>query len=310
MKHDNTTRNYSRLGLGTVQFGQAYGINNSTGQVSFDQVCSILSLAHEHGITFLDTSRNYGSSESVIRQAIKEVEKEFLICTKLDLPRDYKELDDASLIKAVDASLTESLETLDLETIPLYLLHTYDYYAWKDHLVWNRLLQWQQKGVIKTLGISIGNGPHEALSALDDKTVSAMQIPFNALDQRWKRSGFLAKKDSVTVITRSAYLQGLLLMDLDKAMDRLPGAVPWLRTFHDLASAWNMSLKELAFSYVLGTPEIDVTIIGVDTLEQLKENIALLSRSSLSETQRITIEEQLAHVPVDIVNPSLWSQHR
>lgn len=297
---------YSRLGLGTVQFGQAYGINNTTGQVSFDQVCAILSLAHEHGITFLDTSRSYGSSETVIGKALREIKEDFTICTKLDLPRDYKELDDARLIQEVDASLHASMEALSLEKIPLYLLHTYDYYTWKNCLIWHRLLDWQQKGFITDLGISIAHGPHEAMDALMDTTVSAMQIPFNALDQRWNTSGFFAQKQHVRVITRSAYLQGLLLMNIEPAAQKIPLAKPYLTRFHDMAHDWGLSVKELAFLYVLGKKEIDVTIIGIDTLGQLKENIELLSRPALTDSQIMMIEQAFKNVPIDIVNPSLW----
>ncbi len=300
---------FSRLGLGTVQFGQAYGINNTTGQVSFNEVCEILSLAHAYGITFLDTSRNYGTSEEVIGRAVREVEKDFTIATKLDLPKGYQELSDKQLIAEVDASLQGSLDALGLEKIPLYLLHNFDYYAWKDGLMWQVLQERKQQGLIGELGLSIANGPHEALEALKDGTVSALQIPYNVLDQRWKTSGFFDASQKVTVITRSAYLQGLLLMDISKAGEKVSSSVPFLGKLGQLAKNWGMSIKELAFSYVLGTSEVDVTIVGVDTLPQLRENIELMGAPSLSEEQRKIIEQEFSEVPVEVVNPSYWTRH-
>ena len=55
-----------KLGLGTVQFGQAYGISNRRGQVSAEEAAAILTLAAEAGIRLLDTAANYGDAETVL----------------------------------------------------------------------------------------------------------------------------------------------------------------------------------------------------------------------------------------------------
>src|SRR3954465_12373346 len=68
-----------KIGLGTVQFGQAYGISNVRGQVSPDAVCAILKRAAERGITVLDTAANYGEAEQVLGQVNT---KAFRIVTK------------------------------------------------------------------------------------------------------------------------------------------------------------------------------------------------------------------------------------
>jgi len=57
----------SRLGLGTVQFGFKYGVNNARGQVPYDEVCNILTSASDQGVNFLDTSRLYGAREGSAR---------------------------------------------------------------------------------------------------------------------------------------------------------------------------------------------------------------------------------------------------
>ncbi|MCK5155856.1 MAG: aldo/keto reductase, partial [Spirochaetales bacterium] len=98
----------SRLGLGTVQFGFDYGINNTRGQVPYDEVCRMLIRASDQGINFLDTSRLYGSSESVLGKAIAEIGREFTVCTKLDLPKNYTELGEKEIRDAVNASFMQS----------------------------------------------------------------------------------------------------------------------------------------------------------------------------------------------------------
>ena len=47
-------------------------------------------------------------------------------------------------------------------------------------VIWGRLLELQEDGVIGKLGVSIAN-PAECLMALQDPTVQHVQIPFNIL---------------------------------------------------------------------------------------------------------------------------------
>ena len=61
---------FSRLMLGTVQFGLEYGIANVSGKPSFDRVCDILRAAYEGGVTALDTAAAYGTSEEVVGSAL------------------------------------------------------------------------------------------------------------------------------------------------------------------------------------------------------------------------------------------------
>src|SRR6185312_12063592 len=54
------------LGLGTVQFGQAYGVSNTRGRVPPPEAAAILDVARGAGITTLDTAANYGEAENVL----------------------------------------------------------------------------------------------------------------------------------------------------------------------------------------------------------------------------------------------------
>jgi len=57
-----------RLGLGTVQFGQAYGVSNTAGQVPLAEVRAMLARAAGAGVAVLDTAANYGQAEGVLAQ--------------------------------------------------------------------------------------------------------------------------------------------------------------------------------------------------------------------------------------------------
>ena len=51
---------YSKLALGTAQFGLNYGITNDAGQVQTKEVRKILSYAKQNNINRIDTAIEYG----------------------------------------------------------------------------------------------------------------------------------------------------------------------------------------------------------------------------------------------------------
>ena len=54
-----------KLAIGTAQFGLDYGVSNTDGQVSEEDVDKILRAAIKAKITTIDTASNYGNSERV-----------------------------------------------------------------------------------------------------------------------------------------------------------------------------------------------------------------------------------------------------
>ena len=71
---------YSKIALGTAQFGLDYGISNNGGQTPKKEVARILQLAKQKGITVLDTAFLYGVSEEVI--GAHELSGQFNIISK------------------------------------------------------------------------------------------------------------------------------------------------------------------------------------------------------------------------------------
>jgi len=305
------TKRPSRFGLGTVQFGLDYGIANKSGKVSPEDVRRILSRAREKGINFLDTSRGYGTSEEILGRTIKDLDArgDFLVCTKLDLPKDWETLSDAALREAARVSLYTSLETLGLDRIPYYLLHTYDYARLRDGLVWKFVQEEVARGTILHAGISIAKNPSEALACLEDPGVSAIQIPYNLFDDRWHREGVFARAaaKATAVFTRSCYLQGLLVMDDGAAAAKLPRAASYKERLSALARELGMGLTELAFRYVFSTQGIASTVMGLDAPAQLEENLALYGAEPLPAEVMERIRRDFSGVPENIVNPSLWN---
>jgi len=301
---------FSRIGLGTVQFGCPYGIGNTSGQVPYDEVRRILLSGASQGVSFLDTSRAYGTSEDVLGRILGEqkLRESYAVCTKLDLPGGYERMEREELSLAAMQSFEESRRALRLDVIPLYLLHRYAYKTAGDGAVWDLLLEQQARGNIGMLGVSVSEGPDEARRCLQDPSVQALQVPYNVFDQRWRVSGVLqaCSERGVKVISRSVYLQGLLLMDAQEARNKVPVSARYLSSVHAIAGQWGLSVKELAFRYVLGAADIASSLIGVDTLTQFEENMALFAKGVLEAELVEQIERAFAETPLDLVTPSLW----
>ena len=80
-KPEKTKVSFSRLGLGTVQFGLDYGITNLRGRTSQSEVVDIIRYSNTVGLQLLDTASLYGSSELTIGKALLE-QHNFKIITK------------------------------------------------------------------------------------------------------------------------------------------------------------------------------------------------------------------------------------
>lgn len=298
----------TRLGLGTVQFGLDYGINNPGGRVSPAEVRRILEYAARHDVRFLDTARIYGTSEEALGSALAELDAfdEFTICTKLDLPDDIDSRSDQEARELTRESLYTSLETLEIDAVPYYLSHRIEYFT--RAAIWEYLKEQQQAGVIGSLGASVNRGVDEAWLYLEDDAVELIQIPFNVIDGRWDESDFFrrAAAAGVTVVSRSCYLQGLLLMDPADGGARVDGAEPYLAGVRDVAAEAGIPAKELLLRFVLGRDEITSTIIGVDGMEHLRENVAIAARGPLAPEVVDALERRVKRAPEAIVNPSNW----
>jgi aryl-alcohol dehydrogenase-like predicted oxidoreductase len=250
-----------RLGLGTAQFGFAYGISNRIGQVPPDEVRAILARAANAGISLLDTAAGYGKAEQVLAQcdtsAFRMVSKTISVKTG---------------IAAVIARARQSAEVLG--RLDVLLVHAVSDLLGPDgDALWRALQGLKDEGVCGAIGISayVANDP--AALALRFRP-DVIQVPFSLLDQRLLQDGSLARlKDlGVEIHARSLFLQGLLF--LDQPPEKLRDAVPLLRAVRDRIAAARSTPLAAAVSFVLSRPEVDLAVVGVTSRRELEEILA------------------------------------
>jgi aryl-alcohol dehydrogenase-like predicted oxidoreductase len=277
-----------RLGIGTVQFGQAYGVSNTQGQVPRAEVKLILQLAAHTGIGMLDTAANYGEAEAVLGDS--DLTPFRIVSKTLGVQHG---------VHAVIARVRESVRTLG--AVDLLLVHAAnDLQGPSGATLWRALQALKAEGVIGGVGISayVADDP---VALAERFRPDAMQLPFSLLDQRLLRDGSLARlKDlGVEIHARSLFLQGLLFMS--QPPERLSAAGPMLdRIRAEIAGAGTTPLCA-ALGFALSRPEIDVAVVGMTGLRQFNEIVAsTLSPLPDMDWQACALSDER------ILTPSLW----
>ena len=287
----------AKLCLGTVQFGMKYGVHNALGRQPTDaEVFAVLDAACDAGIDAFDTASVYGTAEEVLGR-YRLVSRGGRIISKL---RPH--------VKTVDTvrhEMQESLRRLGAERIACYMLHRaedLDNTAVMEGMTEVKACGWTEK-----IGVSVYR-PEDALRAAEDSRIDAIQIPYNALDQRLDACGFfaLAKKHGKEIYARSAFLQGLLLMRPQEAEHRVPGSGAYVATFQKTARNMGFLPNEAAMLYVLRHEGIDYVVFGVDTAAQLQENVRLSERVSAIMDSCCPFTGKFNDVPQKLIDPSLW----
>lgn len=285
----------SRLALGTVQFGLPYGIANQAGQVSRLEVKAMLQLASVNGINTLDTAIAYGESETCLGEIGLQG---FNLVTKLPALPDA--CPDVSIW--VREQVAASLSRLGVTAVYGLLLHRSEQLLGPNGTVlYQSLQELKENGQVQKVGVSI-YAPSELEMLIPQYRFDLVQAPFNLVDRRLYNTGWLhrLKDDSVEVHTRSAFLQGLLLM----AQTAVPSKfVPWnalWQKWHQWLADHDVSAVEACLAFSLSFPEIDRVVVGADSVSQLAQIVGAASIQTPSDLPALQCEDE------NLINPAYW----
>lgn len=287
---------HSKLILGTVQMGVAYGINNHSGKISLQNSLELLAYAFDYGIEILDTAEAYGNAHEVIGEFHKKnPDKKFKVITKLPHQSNMD----------ISAKVDDYIKELKVDHLHALLFHSFKTY--KDHSEHYELLNnLKSKGKTKHIGVSVyTNEELETVMMNDD--IDIIQLPFNLFDNTNLRGDILkrAKAKGKTIHTRSALLQGLFFKDSNDDIKIVQNLKTELDQLSNISTTHNISISQLALSYCLSQPNIDNVLIGVDSIAQLTDN---LSAVDFNLKTAVIYDVNAIHVQnLDLLNPSLWN---
>ena len=313
MEHRRLGKNgpeVSALGLGCMGMSTAYGPADE------EESLRVLRRYVEFGGNFLDTADVNGQFKNeLLGRFLREVPREsVVVATKFGFRFDsngIRSVDSTpgNVLRACDASLRR----LGIETIDLYYQHRVDPNVPIEETV-GAMAELVSAGKVRTIGLSEA-GPQTLRRAAKIHPIAALQSEYSLWTRDVVTNGVLAtcRELGITFVPYSPLGRGFLTGAIQKLEDL--DASDWRRTnprFGDKALQENLKLvatvKELAsekgvtpaqfaLAWVLSEGKDIVPIPGTKRVRYLEENMGAL-RVILTESERKTIAERLAHIPV------------
>jgi aryl-alcohol dehydrogenase-like predicted oxidoreductase len=279
----------ARLTLGSAQFGMAYGVKNIRGQVPAAEVAQILRTAWDAGIRCVDTSADYGESESTLGRAFRESGCALDVVTKC--PIDSSPTD----------SLRTSLRRLQRSRVAGYLFHDIQTYRRNPDL-WKDMEDARAQGLAERVGFSLYL-PQD-VEFLMERSIKfdIVQFPYNLFDRRFEPFFSILRVRGVQVHVRSVFLQGLLLMEPSDVPAYFSSARTSIARIHSIAKAYGLTPNALCMAFSSAPPEVDSIVIGVDGVANLRSNTAAFAdspraKSALTELGSVEIADESVILP-------------
>lgn len=299
----------AKLCLGTVQFGMKYGVNNQIGrQPTYQESFDMIKYAFDNGIEVIDTAAAYGEAETILGLYNKEygIPKGTRIISKLR--PNVIEKNEKDIYGVVRKELETSLNKVGVSKLDGYLLHTPEYIYNTDII--EAMVKVKQEGLVQNIGISIYD-IKEGYAAIETGVLDYIQLPYSILDQRGIKSGFIkdAKKNNIEIYTRSAFLQGLFMMNKDKIPQNLKKAVPYLDVMDKVIKKYNVDKLSAILAFVDYEMDIDYLVFGVESKDQIIQDIDKI-KDKIPEECILELKTQIDNVDNSIIFPSLWSNGR
>lgn len=206
------------------------------------------------GINFIDSARGYTVSEEYIGNAIEGKRDNFILASK-SMSRTYE-----NMLKDVDITL----KNFKTDYIDLYQLHNVksDEYEniFNDNMAYKALLDCKSQGKIKNIGIT-SHSIDTIKKAVRDEKFDTIQFPYNIVE------------DQADEIFREAHKRNIGII----VMKPLAGGA--------------INNAKLAIKYILSKEYIDVVIPGMDSVDQVLENISVLENLDIDKEDELKIED-------------------
>ncbi|MCL2125197.1 MAG: aldo/keto reductase [Oscillospiraceae bacterium] len=249
----------SVLGLGCMRFPR-----------DREQTEKLVVEAVAGGINYFDTAYIYGNSEVKLGAALKKHNLRSAIYLATKLPHQKcKTKEDFERI------FNEQLQRLETDYIDYYLIHNLT-----DVASWNRLREigiesWigekKSSGQVRQIGFSFHGSQSSFMELLDIYDWDFCQIQYNYMDENYQagRAGLKrAHEKGLPVIIMEPLLGG-------KLATGLPAKA--LKILRDADA--NRSPASWALRWLWDQPEVSVVLSGMNSLEQLSDNLITASEA-------------------------------
>ncbi len=302
---ENPYNERTHLAMPTRSFGKTgykVGILSLGGQATLEQEGTeelsekMINRAIDLGVNYIDTAASYGGgvSQKHIGMVMKTRRKEVWLSTKTH-DRSY----DGSM-----RLLEESLNSLQTDHLDMWQLHNVQRKEEVDQIfaedgALKALIKAREEGIVRHLGVTGHYEPLVLLDCINRFPFDAILMALNAADVHYLSfKNYLlpeAQKKGMAIIGMKVATRGRMISTwtpppLEEQPERMRTPLPGTLTIRE-ALSYNMTLP------------VSTTILGVDNLEQIEENMKIASGfTPLSEKEM----EALEYKTLPIVRQGLY----
>lgn len=271
-----------RLVLGTAQARPGYGVT-SRGVQQESEFLSMLNVAKQFEIQWIDTAQSYGSAESWIG---KNNEFQFQVASKISI----KGRDTSSQKKDIEQSAIE----LGRNQLRVVFAHDWEESNSIDRKIF---LSLQKEYAHLKFGISLYETSSLKNLLSNESALPIVQIPFSVLNQSFLPLLENCKGQGIEVWARSIFLQGAI----DYHSSRNPFRDdPDIIKLADFCKRYFVTPFQVATSFVLSS-SVDKIIVGSESASQLEEVVELFN-----SPEELTNLDQLVSTNLDLIDPRRW----
>ena len=290
----------TKLCIGTAQIGSHYGIANQTGIVKTKDIKKIKKFALSNGIRTIDTARSYGLNAEGEKRLANIGVNEFVTLGKLPVSEP-----DKNRVNWVIKNIKLSLKNLKLKTFNTVFVHNVNFlFDSNGNKIYEGLIKAKKIGLIKNIGVSTYTIEEIKNIIKKFREINVIMLPFNLFDQRPLDKNILKEltRLKIEIYARSAFLQGLILIDYKKIPKKF---YKWQKKFKDLdllSKKLKMKKYEICLRYVLSNPYLDKVVVGTDNFSQLKKLTMIAKKGFI----KLSIKKFKSNNEIDLINPSKW----
>ena len=264
-KFGNTKEEISALGFGCMRFPEFE--KDGKMYVDQDKTDEMVETAYKLGVNYFDTAPKYcnTNSELALGKAVKPFRDKILLSTKIPLdvckkPGDYRR------------ALEQSLKKLGTDYIDFYHFWGINKKEFDETIMKQDLLLAAQKakeeGLIRHISFSFHDEPQSIRHIIDQSEkrgipMESMLVQYNLLDRSNEEMLSYAASKGLGTVAMGPVGGGRL-------------AAP-TQLYTKLTGKKSIATYELAFKFVLGNPDLNCALSGMQTVDMVRENAALAS---------------------------------
>lgn len=310
----NTGLLVSEICLGTMTYG-GKGFWEFAGNLDQNEVNEQIKTSYESGVNFIDTANvySYGESEKLVGAAIKETgikRSDLIIATKVRGSMSERINDSGLSRHSIMKEAEASLKRLQTDYIDLYQIHGVDPLTPMEETL-STLNDLVRSGKVRYIGVS----NHHAWQIMKAQGISdknnwarfeSVQAYYSIASRDLEKEIIpLSEDQKLSVLVWSPLAGGLLSGKYQRNSEPEGGsrrtkfdfppvdmehAYKCIDAMNEIASAHNVSVAQIALSWLLHKKAVTSIIIGAKKHSQLTDNIAA-AQLSLSGSEMAKLDE-------------------